>query len=664
MKKEQKPEKSTGYESLRYFIPSSLLDSQTNRPVMARARKRAMTPLTYRTLLENQQRMVLTQSLKEQTAANRATALRGFLRANCLHVDDVVGDEMRGSHAIALDCFINSLATEGKSAQSMSNSKSAFRNWKDAVVAHDAIQAVQDGKPTPFQSALFGLLKDQPVQRVAKNAGIPKDMLHGWLRGKVPRGSNAKYILRLESLFGMTRHSLVQLSGMRLRGERTMSPGEAPTPIQYRDLLGTLTREIFGLKPQPDSPLREQWKELLIYKTATVPSLKRTRRGRWRFSPCPIHRATATNWALFLDGKEVASAHYGWMKVSSFLGWLAMPPSYGGAGISADQLQTLAWLAIPDHLEPFLNWRRERIGKRNQGALQHLAFVAALVRPQFGYLRQRPELKLSLPPCYHGEDWNVLCDRQFEFTELLANAYRDEVEVSRDSFEPLNHILELPNPMDAVADMIQRMRADRPTGAPIKEAIWARNVVLIKILASNPLRRRNLAHLTWRIDNTGTLYQRVDKSWWIRIPRNQFKNSYGAAGDLPYDSPVHSSAWVDIEKYLFLHRPRLQQTPTDLLFLTRKKPNSEPSHQPWTDLGKTVFFLTARYLPKCRGFGCHAFRHLAATSILKAEGGDFKTAALVLNDRVATVEKHYARLRSGDGNTRMAELLDSAFSRM
>ncbi len=74
--------------------------------------------------------------------------------------------------------------------------------------------------------------------------------------------------------------------------------------------------------------------------------------------------------------------------------------------------------------------------------------------------------------------------------------------------------------------------------------------------------------------------------------------------------------------------------------------------------------LTNQYLIRSAGIGSHAFRHLVATSILKSNGGDHKTAAQVLNDRVSTVERHYAGLRSADGAVRMAELLDNSFSRM
>ncbi|MNY07178.1 hypothetical protein D3C86_1399700 [compost metagenome] len=180
-----------------------------------------------------------------------------------------------------------------------------------------------------------------------------------------------------------------------------------------------------------------------------------------------------------------------------------------------------------------------------------------------------------------------MCDRQFDLLEQLASSYYNEIEVSRDSFEPLRHLIDQKNPMESAADMIQRMRAARPVGAaPRKEAIWARDLVLIKILASNPLRRRNLAHLTWRADNTGELYQKSDKSWWIRIPKHKFKNWYGAAQDVPYDSRVHASAWIDIEKYLFTFRPILMVAPTDLVFLTRKSRRLGAKHRPWVDMAQ------------------------------------------------------------------------------
>ena len=352
-----------------------------------------------------------------------------------------------------------------------------------------------------------------------------------------------------------------------------------------------------------------------------------------------------------------------WHKISAYLGWLKLPAQQGGIGIDEGDVETLAWLVVPELLEQFMDWNKARLGKRNQGVIYFLALIASLVRPRFGYLRQRPELHNTLPECYQEYEWADLCDKQFELTEQLVASYHCEIEVSRDSFEPIRNIIQLPQPMDAIVDMVQRMRADRPVGKPRQEVIWARDILLIKFLACIPLRRRNVAHLTWRADNTGELYQRADQSWWVRIPKTRFKNTHGAAGDNIYDCQVNPAAWRDIERYLFQFRPKLLRAPCDLVFLTRMAPGQK-THRPWGDLSRRVYALTARYVASCSGIGPHAFRHIVATSILKAEGGDYKVAALVLNDRTATVERHYSGLRSNDGTARMGKLLESQFSRM
>ena len=110
---------STTYELCRYFTPSSITASQTSKTKGARARKRSMRqPLTYRNLLERQEQKVQFESLNSQTAANRSTALRKFMEANFVHIDDIVGREMRTDYPAALERFFNKLIEEGKTARS------------------------------------------------------------------------------------------------------------------------------------------------------------------------------------------------------------------------------------------------------------------------------------------------------------------------------------------------------------------------------------------------------------------------------------------------------------------------------------------------------------------------------------------------------------------
>lgn len=661
--KGKKPNKSVNYKVVRYFTPSSITASQTTENQGGSARKRFMSqPLTYQALLDNLNRQVEIQTINTQTAANRATVLRSFLRANRLNMDDVIGSEMRVNHIEALERFFNYLADEGKSNRDISNYRSMMRRWKEAVVELDTTEALNAGNQTPFQETLRSVIADLPVALVARRAGIPKDMLWGWLRGKIPRAGSARYLLRLENFFGLERNLLVNLSGMRPYGFK-QTVGGTPAPVPFNQKIVELTKLQFCVKPDESSLLREQWNEFLRYKTSAAPSYKRSRMAKWRFSPCPITPLRPSSWFEFLDGREVASARINWYKMASYLGWLGLDKNEGGLGMAKEVSETMAWLAVPDHIEQYIEWHRKRVGALNRGVLQFFGFIGSVVRPEVGYLRQRPEFLKTLPPEYGSYDWDALCQRQFELLDQLTQSYKDEIVASRTSMEPLKHILQAPQPMDAMADMIQRIRADRPVGQPRREAFWARDLMLLRMLISNPLRFRMLASLTWRADNTGELYQRPDKSWWIHISRAKFKNVKGAAGDGDYDSQIHPSAWRDIERYLFIFRPKLLREPTDLVFLTMPS-HGVTEHRPWEGLSQHVARLTERYLVRCVGIRAHAFRHIVATSILKANGGDYKTAALVLNDRPVTVERHYAWLRSNDGSERMAELLDSSFKRM
>ncbi|WP_189354776.1 hypothetical protein, partial [Vogesella fluminis] len=158
----KKHEKTEGYNFCRYFTPASLTASQTPKEKKKRANGRLMPPLTYQRLLDEQTRKIQLEGLNEQTAANRATALRNFLRANKMRLDDVVGDEMRLKHPEATERLVHMLEAEGRSPRSISNTRAAFRPWRDAVIEHDTAQALAAEKGTPFVQALISVMADSP----------------------------------------------------------------------------------------------------------------------------------------------------------------------------------------------------------------------------------------------------------------------------------------------------------------------------------------------------------------------------------------------------------------------------------------------------------------------------------------------------------------------
>ncbi|WP_144636049.1 hypothetical protein [Bordetella genomosp. 13] len=213
-----------------------------------------------------------------------------------------------------------------------------------------------------------------------------------------------------------------------------------------------------------------------------------------------------------------------------------------------------------------------------------------------------------------------------------------------------------------MADMISRMKSCRPGTGCIEEALWARDLVLIKLMASNPLRAKNLKLLTYHADNSGNLYRKPDGSWHIRIDRHAFKNANGAARSRPYDMPIAQSVWADLERYLKVFRPMLPNaSAVNYVFLSRR-PSAKPG--PWSTLNTRVFNLTKAYLWGSAGIAAHGFRYIVATAILKQAPGAWDAAAAVLHDEVETVKAHYAHLRNSDSGTYVHSLLGSAFDRM
>jgi hypothetical protein len=656
------------YEKYRSFVPSSLPALRDVKKRQKQARKSAMkpTPLTYSDILEKLNYFVTTKQLNPNTAANRATALRGFLRANHISECDVIGEELRSQFSDCLERFLDSLRELGRTQRNITNTRAALTPIRQIVQEDDTARALDAEKPTPFMQQLKTLLHGHSIRHVANISRVPYDMMLGWLKGKLPRVTSARYVYRVESYFGMERGELWKLSGVA-HPSRLQPEFSGAAPIPYRERLAELSKRRYTLVVPPESPLRKQWYDLTAYKTALAPELERGSKAHWRASPLPLGRNTGTQWWKYHDGIEIASAHAAWAKVSAYLGWLRLPKEEGGAGLPEADVHTLAWLAVPEYLVPYIEWRKQRAGGVHTTYVpEFLGWLMSLVRPGEGYFPQNQWLQESLPERYRNGSWVELCERMMKQCRRLTQSLKGLVQVNRDPFAPLNGVLELPEPLEAIVDMIQRMRANRPIANPRAEAVWARDIVLIKLLVSNPLRQRNFAHMTWRPDNTGNLYQKTDGSWHIRWQSVFFKNAKGAAGDIDYDAEVHPSAWADLQRYLFKHRPLLMRHPTDLVFLSAasRPSDRERPHAPWPDLSKRVFSITEKYLWNCPGVGTHSFRHLIGSSIIKAAPGEIQTVARVLNDRPATVERHYARFTSSDGNKRMGEILAKSLKRL
>src|SRR5690606_9829417 len=113
--------------------------------------------------------------------------------------------------------------------------------------------------------------------------------------------------------------------------------------------------------------------------------------------------------------------------------------------------------------------------------------------------------------------WKERCSQVLQFVKKAEKKVKKLEEPSRDPFEPIEAILGLDNPLQAIADAVRRMDVSRPSTSGTAEAVWARDRLLLALTASNPLRAENLRSLTYREDNTGHLRQDARGCWRIRI---------------------------------------------------------------------------------------------------------------------------------------------------
>lgn len=602
-----------------------------------------------------------------QSHANLVSALNRFLEERSLNDESAIGSILRTSFFKYRNAHICTLQEQGKSNAYIANRKSYLGKWRSLVLEIDRISAAQTGAASPFVAALRELLSGGFSQRgVAAQAGISLSTLKRWLSGAKPNERARPALVRLERFFGVVPGELISLTGLDVRQQNSLVAIQA-VQIPYRQRLRAAAKDVYALKGVGDE-LRSQWAALLQYKTArTVFSKARQKNGRWTTTREAIERRTAINWYAFLGDSYVPTAAVRWPNVSQYLGWLKLPVPSGGRGYDDDKVQTLAHLVDCAALGEYIDWRIARAGEKvHAGIIGLLQFVKSLCHPKTGFFNQTPDLGRSIS--LDRSEWEVVCLSAHDFASANIASLLPQQEASRNSFEPLACILELANPLDAVADALQRMNAARPSTGGKSEAIWARDRLLLKILSSNPLRAKNLKFLTVSRDNKTPSFggqgacclYHSQCGWRIRVDRKFFKNASGAAKDSDYDMPVEPSVWSDIESYLRDYRPLLASPDNPYLFTS----GTEGAEGVMYGLNRRVEALTKQYFWRCPGFGPHGFRHILATAILKKSPNDWTTAALVLHDRVETVQKHYAHLRSQDGAERQFAILAASYAKM
>lgn len=668
-------------------------------------------PLTFGCLRKEAGRLALAGGVSPATLAADASALNSFMRS--FSVSDV--DPFMGILALSPSGLNEKLreheASSGLAPESVGSYRSRIRAWNDLGVAMADAQPVKpDGMLSlVVGSALSAYLENHPgtdIGMVADAVGMNRRWLFQW-RHSAPKAPvatihNIEVAGRLEDLFSLPRGRLSSLLGVAFRGRhRNGKPHKqvvADRKVRNAD-------EIFfshiRLAPIPFPPAIEAFCEKYSAFKTTAKNLynqggsQLVRPGSvWRLSPKsddpnPSETLFRSRVGIFMGWLMLPTTEEGarkyvvencnWKKkVLSREDAKKLAPFFVGKGLELAGL-TPAHLADPDLISEFIDWRKNRNGSADE---DYLTDVMALLAPGRGFLTQQVEFawhypklrssldgKLRITPVdpdapdpsadYEARSvlWRSTCRRwRGQAVELLQFVERGRSKSARDKLLP---ILKHPDPMSVITTIIGSHAADVPAarlevGYPASKwlAIWVRDQLIMRMLASNPLRNRNFREMRHRkvpsASDRGNLYQTPEGAWRLRYEPHELKNEAGAAKDL-YDVGVPSDIWPLIELYLLKARPLLlaEGGDTDRVFLSR-------FGKPFTGSTMTmaVVSLTARYtadFPELLGFGTHAFRHIVATAWLRSHPKDYLTVAHILHDKLETVLENYGHDTPDDG---------------
>jgi hypothetical protein len=610
---------------------------------------------TYNQLIDRVQRETLAVKNSKQQLANYTTTLNSYLAFIGKTTDSPVGPELSILFEDTCRRYCDSL---GLSRRTMLDRRSHLNKWRKAAEALRTEDGSQGPAGSPQSSDFHELLRIAVAQTGQSTKGLAREVemsfttLGRWLRGAVPNTRARPSIHRLEKALGMRRG---QLSEALSKLDKSSEPAQIEAqPIVYREELASRLKRPYFLPARDFSlELLAEVKTFYEYKTVRRPALKRSKGGKWAVYPSSQRPDQPT--VPFAPNTVCVTYGMFTAMLSSYLGYICLAPAEGGMGRTRSEAQTIAWLAVPDAIEGFMTFLKARSNGLTHGGHDRIARqIRSLVQPATGYLTQQPGFAESLPSDVRPEDWDRMCA---EARVTVTEWGNDAVDISRDPSDPIAGLLALDDPLEPVIQAVSeldRLALAAPDGG-YDEAGHKRDALLLSMLLVNPLRLRNYVSMSIFQNRAGYIYL-SGSQYRISIAKAGFKNGK-SQGVQNYDVGIPAFLTARIAEYLEVYRTVLVGKNKDVgvLFPSRRSGRTYPK------LGRHIHKLTKRLIPGCPGAGPHAFRHLVATVWLTKNPGDYLTVAELLNDRLATVMKHYAHLNKDDSLSRYASQLEGLF---
>ena len=653
--------------------------------------------LTFKVLMAEARKRATAEGTSSSVVASNEAALRNFARAHECQ-DNHTFSGLLGMKDGQFDRVLRLYEDKATvSAETVASYRSRLRSW-NAVARH----LVHEHTPEPglfaevLTAAISTFQKRNPgvnKTEIARLAGIRLGTLYDWATPgrKLTCGtsSNMAAAGRLEAILGLPPGSLTSKMAPELRKGRR----HADVAAERKRRSGKISLSLVKIRPDKlPGKIGEFFDKLKVIKTtarivrnAGGDSIKRGA-SVWRVSPksdepVPAGKIIESRWRIYVgwlllpDTLEGALAHVvancRWKKrVLTSAEAKALAPFFIGKAISPDDL-TPAHLVDPELMGEYIEWHKNRNGSIDDGRIRD---SIALLMPESGFLAQQAEcawgyakaqidpVDMAAPGCKAAyaeatQAWLGRCATwTIELKGLLPFTSTGNNKTARNRLAP---ILDQRDLIGVVNTIIENHAADRPVGklvlgwaGSVLLAVWVRDQLLLRMLASNPLRNRNFREMRYvgipTQQDRGNLYRSTSGGWRLLFQPEDFKNERGAAKET-YDVAIPKDIHPLIDLYLTKARPILLRTApaTDKVFVNR---DGHPFDT--YGLSNVVQSLTARHVQDdidMLGFRTHAFRHIIATAWLRAHPKDYLTVAHILHDSLKTVLDNYAHDKPGDG---------------
>lgn len=624
------------------------------------------TSVTYDELLKAYEKH-LTDTHRESLVPNSKTALTIFLKENQLSLSSNVGVELTKRFLHTLAVFTEAQKRDGIKLTTYGPRQSYLRAIQNFYVIGIAPKL----DLSRFGDVLQGLIVETGCGMRSFYKSHLKELMtmttfKDWYYGRhLPSTGKLVVVKEIERNLNVVEGTLIHL----LPSQRYGRPRRPKGQTTY----GRRAKAVQG-KPYRywNDQLEGEFVGILKYKSSPIPAEgeQRSKRGRW----------SSTEGAHL----PTAEVHRGFFK--NFFGFCRLPvdasdPYLRGFGIPVEEL-SLALLADKNIIEAYLEFTRIRTtlgssspsevpnsqpsdaiadqvndGKYNQSTLSFLGIVSSHLREKTGYLYQHPSFADKLGERMTAPTWQEQCtDTRRRLLEVHNTVYEmkrsgdyQNYEMGRNPEEPIKEILDQKRPLLVIQELVKTMLRDFEMGisCAVNRALLYRDILLISMLAANPLRIRQFSIMQF----DKNLICKPDGSWWLFYKKGDFKNRHALDGD--YLVRIAPEIWPIINRYRSEFYPVLcGESSTKYVFLagtTGKNRMAKDRRLLAHALSGIVQRVTHAFVPNSPGFGPHAFRHIVATDIIKTDPRfGFFLASRALHDKLATVEKAYAHLKTSE----------------